>query len=141
MVELIRRESLGWHIAVLAKKMAAQLDAELKKYGLKITYWPTLFLLWEHEGLSQTELAQACMTEHYTTTRILDKLEALGLIERRTDPNSRRTFRIYLTQKGRALEKPLTDMAQRVNDYYLSRLPEKKQDAFLRMLQDINDEE
>lgn len=141
MVELIRRESLGWHVAVLARKMAAQLDSELKKYDLKITYWPTLFLLWENEGLSQTELAQACMTEHYTTTRILDKLEILGLIERRTDPNSRRTFRIYLTEKGRELERPLTDLARRVNDYYLARLPEKKQDAFIRMMQDINEEE
>jgi len=141
LVELIRRESLGWHVAVLARKMAAQLDSELKKYDLKITYWPTLFLLWETEGLSQTELAQACMTEHYTTTRILDKLEILGLIERRTDPNSRRTFRIYLTEKGRELERPLTDLARRVNDYYLARLPEKKQDAFIRMMQDINEEE
>ncbi|GGX58248.1 MarR family winged helix-turn-helix transcriptional regulator [Saccharospirillum salsuginis] len=139
MVELNRRESLGWHVAVLARKMAARLDSELKKYDLKISYWPTLFLLWEQEGLSQTELAKACMTEHYTTTRILDKLEILGLIERRTDPNSRRTFRIYLTEKGRALEKPLTDLARRVNDHYLSRLPKENQDAFIGMMQDINE--
>lgn len=105
---------LGWHVAVLARKMATQLDSELKKYGLKIAYWPTLFLLWEQEGLSQTELAQACMTEHYTTTRVLDKLESLGLIERRADPERRRTFRIYLTPKGRELEKPLTEAARGV---------------------------
>ena len=139
MVELSRRDSLGWHVAVLARKMAAQLDSELKRYDLKISYWPTLFLLWEQEGLSQTELAQACMTEHYTTTRILDKLEILGLIERRTDPDSRRTFRIHLTEKGRALEKPLTDLARRVNDHYLSRLPKEKQDAFIGMMRNINE--
>lgn len=140
MVELNRRESLGWNVAVLARKMAGHLDSELKKYDLKIAYWPTLFLLWEQEGMSQTDLAQACMTEHYTTTRVLDKLEILGLIERRADPNSRRTFRIYLTTKGRELEKPLTEMARRVNEYYLSRLPEKKQDTFIRLMQDINEE-
>ncbi len=138
MVELRRRDSLGWHIAVLGRKMAAHLDKELKQYDLKISYWPTLFLLWEQEGLSQTELAQACMTEHYTTTRILDKLEILGLIERRSDPNSRRTFRIYLTDKGRELEQPLTQLARQVNDRFLDRLPEEDRAPFIRMMQEVN---
>lgn len=141
MVELHRNESLGWHIAVLGRKMASHLDSELKRYNLKIAYWPTLFLLWEQEGLSQTELAQACMTEHYTTTRVLDKLESLGLIERRSDPDSRRTFRIYLTAQGRELEKPLTKIAREVNGHYLGRLSPQEQTDFLRMLQQINKEE
>lgn len=138
MAELNRTDSLGWQVAVLARKMAARLDSELKRYDLKISYWPTLFLLWEQEGLSQTELAKACGTEHYTTTRVLDKLEELGLIERRTDPTSRRTFRIHLTEQGRALEKPLTDTAQRVNDHYLGPLTPAQQKTLLALIQTIN---
>lgn len=140
MVELRRKDSLGWHIAVLARKMAGQLDAELKKHDLKIAYWPTLFLLWEQEGLSQTELAEACHTEHYTTTRVLDKLEKLGLLVRRPDPDSRRTFRIYLTRKGHLLEEPLTRAAQRVNHKYLGRLPKAEQEQLLHLLQSLNEE-
>lgn len=139
MTQLTRDQSFGWHVAVLARKMALILDSELKKYDLKISHWPTLFLLWEREGLSQTELAQGCMTEHYTTTRILDRLEILGLIERRADPLSRRTFRIFLTKKGRSLEKPLVKMANDINEQFLGSLSTKnKKETFIKMLQIIN---
>lgn len=133
-----RNESLGWQIAVLAKNMAQDLDEALKAHDLKIGYWPTLFLLWEEEGLSQTELAKGCMTEHYTTTRTLDKLEILGLVERRPDPQSRRTFRIFLTDKGRRLQKPLTAEAEKINEKYLAPLSETKKESIIKMLQQIN---
>lgn len=134
----LRDTSLGWHVAVLARKMSMELDAELRKKKLNISHWPTLFMLWEREGLSQRELAEGCMTEHYTTSRILDRLVALGLVERRDDPNSRRTSRIYLTAKGRALQKPLWEVAERVNLRRMERLTLDARADLLQMLRVMN---
>ncbi len=49
-----------------------------------------MMCLWEKEGVTQREIAEKSKVENSTTTRTLDKLEKLGLVERRNDPNSRR---------------------------------------------------
>jgi MarR family transcriptional regulator for hemolysin len=49
------------------------------------------------EGLKQSELAEMLDLQPITLTRLLDRLCASGLIERRPDPNDRRANRLYLT--------------------------------------------
>ncbi|MBL1415540.1 MAG: MarR family transcriptional regulator, partial [Moritella sp.] len=95
-----RQTSFGWMINVVANQAAKVFDTELKKYGLTIALWPTMMCLWEEEGVTQSEISAKSKVENSTTTRTIDKLEKLGLVERRTDPNSRRSFRIYLTEQG-----------------------------------------
>lgn len=138
MVEkLQRRESLGWLIAVLAEQMMTGLDTRLKTHGLNIGFWPTLFALWEEEGLTQAELSKQCMTANYTTTRVLDRMTDLGLLERRTDPESRRSFRIYLTDKGRSLEATLTGEARSLNQSILSKLSDAEAAQLISLLQKV----
>ena len=55
------------------------------------------------EGLKQSELAEMLDLQPITLTRLLDRLCAGGLIERRPDPNDRRANRLYLTPAGRPL--------------------------------------
>ncbi|WP_440054282.1 MarR family winged helix-turn-helix transcriptional regulator [Pseudoalteromonas sp. T1lg65] len=133
-----KNDSLGWHIAVLSNTMSSMLDEQLRAFDLKLAYWPTLLLLWEQEGQTQTELTNACQTNHYTTTRILDKLESSQLVERRTDPDNRRIFRIFLTEKGRKLEKPLTEIANQVNQHILSKIEQCDRDQFIGILKTLN---
>ena len=55
-----------------------------------------------HEGLKQSELAEMLDLQPITLTRLVDRLCANGLIERRADPNDRRAKRLYLTpRRGR----------------------------------------
>ena len=125
--ELARRDSLGWLVAVLHSQMAAELDERLKGLELNLGLWPSLFVLWEKEGLTQSELATRCQTAHYTTTRVLDTLEKKGLVERRKHPSSRRAYQIFLTDAGRALEKPAVAEANACNEAFLASLPIEQQ--------------
>lgn len=50
-----------------------------------------------------------------TTVILLNNLERAGLIERRSDLNDKRKFRIFLTKKGRQLEKMLVPKAEYFN--------------------------
>lgn len=133
--KLKREKSLGWLIAVLSEQMKTELDNRLKQHGLNIGLWPTLFALWQEEGLTQTELSKRCMTAHYTTTRTLDRMESMGLLERRADPDSRRSFRIYLTEKGKSFEAPLTGEAKSVNQMFMGRLSKLDGDQLVSLLQ------
>ncbi|MGF1742293.1 MarR family transcriptional regulator [Vibrio profundum] len=128
-VKLSRPESFGWLVAVLGSQMASALDKKLKEMNLNLGLWPTLFALWEEEGLTQADLAVRCQTENYTTTRVIDSLEKLELVERKKHPTSRRAYQVFLTDKGHALEEEATTAAITCNDEFLSVLSEteKKQ--------------
>jgi len=133
--EFDRQTSFGWMINVIANKAAKQFDNELKQHGLTVALWPTMMCLWEEEGVTQRDIAKKSKVENSTTTRTLDKLEKLSLIERRDDPNSRRSFRIYLTPEGRALKDKLLPIPMAVNHDLLSSLEPTEQKEMLRLLQ------
>lgn len=130
-----RQTSFGWMINVLATKAAKEFDNKLKEHGLTVALWPTLMCLWEEEGVTQREIAKKSKVENSTTTRTLDKLEKLALIERRNDPNSRRSFRIYLTAEGRALQEVLLPIPLALNKELLNSLEPTEQAEMLRLLQ------
>ncbi len=132
-----RQRSFGWLINVVANDAAKTFDTELKKHGLTIALWPTLMCLWEEEGVTQREIAQKSKVENSTTTRTLDKLENLGLVERQADPNSRRSFRIYLTDEGRALREQLIPIPLGINQKILSALDPQERDELIRLLQKL----
>ncbi|MEZ8104501.1 MarR family winged helix-turn-helix transcriptional regulator [Vibrio cortegadensis] len=130
-----RQSSFGWMINVIANQAAKKFEVELKKHGLTVALWPTMMCLWEEEGITQRDIALKSKVENSTTTRTLDKLEKLGLVERQADPNSRRSFRIYLTEKGRAMEKDLLVLPAQVNRELLSSLDTDEQVDMIRLLQ------
>ncbi|MCW8335416.1 MarR family transcriptional regulator [Vibrio sp. SCSIO 43135] len=132
-----RQRSFGWLINVVANDAAKKLDTELKKHGLTIALWPPLMCLWEEEGVTQREIAQKSKVENSTTTRTLDKLENLGLVERQADPNSRRSFRIYLTDEGRALREKLLPIPVGINQDILSTLEAEERDELIRLMQKL----
>lgn len=132
-----RQDSFGWMVNVVAGIAEKSLDNELKKYGLSVALWPTLMCLWEDEGVTQREIALKAKVESSTTTRTMDKLEKLGLAERRADPNSRRSFRIYLTEKGRKLEKELAPIPQKINQKLLYPLDGQEKDQLIYLLEKI----
>lgn len=135
--EFNREESFGWLVNAMAHYMSKSLDVELRKHGLSIALWPTLMCLWEQEGVTQREIAKKSKVESSTTTRTIDKLEKLGLVQRQVDPNSRRSFRIYLTDKGRALQKEITPIPLSVNHHILSALDSSEQKEMIRLLQKL----
>ena len=58
--------------------------------------WVILARLSRQPGISQNELAAICEVEPITVGRLIDRLEARGLVERRADPKDRRVRRLHL---------------------------------------------
>jgi len=55
------------------------------------------------EHLRMTDLAEQVGLTTSGTTRLVDRVEALGLAKRQACPNDRRSFEVHLTAKGRRL--------------------------------------
>ena len=53
------------------------------------------------EGVTQQELAERLLVTKGNVCGVLDRLERVGWVERRPDPNDRRANRLHLTPAGR----------------------------------------
>ena len=63
-----------------------------------------LSIVSNHEGITQKSIARILHVAPSTVTVMLQKMEAAGLIVRRTDAKDQRLTRIYLTDAGRNLQ-------------------------------------
>jgi DNA-binding MarR family transcriptional regulator len=69
--------------------------------------WVLVHLLREN-GLRQSELAERLEVATVTTSKLIDRLEARGYVERRTDPEDRRSNRVFATDQAKAIVKIMT---------------------------------
>jgi MarR family transcriptional regulator, transcriptional regulator for hemolysin len=79
--------------------------------GVTGAQWKVLFKLSLKPGMRQVELADLLDIEPITLTRILDRLQEAGLIERSSDPADRRAWRLHVTAKAKPLVAKLRAIA------------------------------
>jgi MarR family transcriptional regulator for hemolysin len=68
--------------------------------GVTGAQWKVLLKLTLKPGLRQTDLADLLDIEPITLTRIIDRLQEAGLVERTPDPTDRRAWRLHVTAKA-----------------------------------------
>lgn len=94
----------------VARMLRTYADHKASRLGITRAQWVVLVRLDRFEGLKQSELAEMLDLQPITLTRLLDRLCAGGLIERRSDPNDRRAKRLFLTAAARPLLERLGDL-------------------------------
>lgn len=77
------------------------LSKELKDFNITVEQWNVVKHLSEREGCNQKDLAKRCLKDRAALTRILDILEKKDIIKRKSSPNDRREFLIFLTSIGK----------------------------------------
>ncbi len=85
---------------------------EQQPHGIAVEQWAILVRLWQQDGRSQTELAEATFRDKTAVTRMIDALEGKGLVAREPHPGDRRRHRIVLTPAGRDAEHQLSPIVR-----------------------------
>lgn len=91
-----------------ARLLRNKLDQAAQGSGLTSAQWRVLAFVGRCQQLNmrplnQAELADMLDVEPITLSRQIDRLAAMGLIERRPDPADRRAYRLHLTGKAKPL--------------------------------------
>ena len=89
----------------VARLMRTRADQHARRFGMTRAQWVILSWLERQSGISQNDLAGLVEVEPITVCRLVDRLEARGLVERRSDPKDRRVKRLHLTPEA----KPMLD--------------------------------
>jgi DNA-binding MarR family transcriptional regulator len=103
MTEPSGSESLDSLFAQICRLKHARIHTLLEALGLYRGQPSVLQALWEHEGLMHTELSRHLEVQPATITRMLQRMEKAGFVERRPDPEDQRVSRVYLTEAGQAV--------------------------------------
>jgi DNA-binding MarR family transcriptional regulator len=74
--------------------------------------WSILAVLWIQDGCPQQFIANETDRDKPSTARLIDTLEKDGFIYRQGDPKDRRINLIFLTEKGKALEKSINPIVE-----------------------------
>ena len=103
-------------VSDVARHMATYGDRLAKANGITLTQLIILARLAREPDLSQCELATIAEVSPISIARLIDRLEALGLVERRADPSDRRMWRLRLTSKAAPLQKELNRVRSTLRD-------------------------
>ena len=87
----------------VARMMRTRFDQRAREYGMTRAQWIILARLERQPGMTQNEMAGLCEVEPITVGRLVDRLEANGLVERRLDPADRRIRRLHLLPASRSI--------------------------------------
>jgi MarR family transcriptional regulator, transcriptional regulator for hemolysin len=99
---------LGFLVHDVGRLLRREIDQRAQALGLTSAQWRLLSAvarteLLNQEPLNQVSLAEQLEIEPITVSRLIDRMEAAKLIERRPDPADRRAYRLFVTDSARPL--------------------------------------
>lgn len=118
----------------VARLVRTVADREARAHGMTRAQWMILFRLRRRDGLTQRELAEVLEVEPITVGRLVDRLEARGLVERRSDPRDRRCWRLHLTPAAPPVLAELDEGRERVDGEVTRGLPPALRNAAVEAL-------
>lgn len=108
-------------------QMRRDYSESLRELNLYVGQDKLLFRLWQEDGVTQMQLCEHLKCEPPTVTNMVKSLEQNGFIYRKRDEQDARVMRIFLTDKGKELEKPVVFKWEQQQEKLLhSFLPEER---------------
>lgn len=127
---------LGFLLHDVARLLRKRFEQRARSAGLNLTrsQWQVLAYLAQNEGIHQGALADILDVEPITLVRILDRLQAGDLIERRAHASDRRIRLLYLRPAARPLLDAIREIGQAVREDALQAIPRQDRERLLETL-------
>lgn len=113
-------ESINFLLSMICRAQRSKMSEALTEIGLYAGQEMFLWHLWRQDGLTQSQMVERMCVQPPTVSKMLDRLERTGLVERRPDSEDSRISRVYLTEQGhrsqRAVRDIWTDLEQRITE-------------------------
>jgi DNA-binding MarR family transcriptional regulator len=126
----------GFLIHDVSRLRRTVFDQRLKPLGITRSQWWVLTNLSRHdgEGYAQVELARLLDVGKVTLGGLIDRLEDNGLVMRVPDKEDRRSKRVQMSRKGRALLQKVESIGREVNSEIMVDISPEEEDRLIEML-------
>ncbi|MHB8744478.1 MAG: MarR family winged helix-turn-helix transcriptional regulator [Sulfuricaulis sp.] len=133
-----RLRNFGFLLKEVSRRYVLRFEQRAHEMSLTLPPCKVLAYLERHEGISQAKLADLTSIEPMAMVRILDHMEADGLVERRLDPVDRRARRLYLTPKSKPALNEIWRLSALTRSETFSGIGQSERDVFLDVLERLH---
>jgi DNA-binding MarR family transcriptional regulator len=119
----------------VARTLRTRFDQKARAtHAMTRAQWVILSRLDRQPGMSQNEMAAICEVEPITVARLIDRLEARGLVERRADPTDRRIRRLHLLPAAKPILETINHARESMNERIIAGLDAKTRETLIDAL-------
>lgn len=127
-----------YKLSRVMRKIHRYYEGKLSHYGITTSQFYVLSAVWENDGVKFKDLAKSLEMDGSTLTSILDRLERQDLLERRNDPEDRRSLLVFLTEKAKQSIVEITCLAETLNQEIKERFSDEEFATFERVLDKLS---
>lgn len=132
------RDSFGSLLSRAARQWRRAADLGLRPFDLTEATWlPLVHIARAPSPPRQKDLAASMSLDGSSVVRLLDNLEAAGLIQRKEGERDRRAKIITLTPRGRAIADKVEAVARRIRGDALAGLSDRDIETTVRVLHHV----
>lgn len=124
----------GFNLHDAARLLRRDYDRRARRQDISRSRWQILWHLSKHEGTHQAGLAEVLDVAPISLARQLDRLQAEGLVERRTDANDRRCYRLFLMPAAKPVLEQMRTLGMQTRKLALDGFTEPEIEQLIAML-------
>lgn len=133
---MVLSKQLGVFLNFVHNRFKLWVNESLQKSGYNITAEQFLLLdtLWMEGPLSQQKIADIMLKDKNSVVKLVNSLEARGLVTREVNQNDRRENIVTVTKKGIEIQEPVTQAALNAVEQITSGLSDEEISTFIKAL-------
>ncbi|RUT78339.1 MarR family winged helix-turn-helix transcriptional regulator [Ancylomarina longa] len=132
-------KSVNHHIAISAIMIKRVFFKILNDNKLDITpeQWNILYHLNESDGMTIGKLSEITYKDFANMSRMTQKLETAGFVEKKREDIDKRVFKLFITKKGKKLNDQLHQCAFESTNIALEGLEEEAREIMIKNLKHV----
>jgi MarR family transcriptional regulator for hemolysin len=134
-----RLRNCGFLLKEVTRRYVLRFEVRAREISLNLAQAKTLTRLEKNQGVSQARLAELAEVDAMAMVRILDRMEADGLLERRPDPADRRARCLYLTAKAKPILGEIWRLSDETREELFAGVGKADREVFMSVLERIHD--
>lgn len=128
-------ERLGFLLHNIPRLMRKRFEGRGNEHGLSVAQWRLLAWTLKEDGATQARLAELLEIEPISVSRLIDRMEEGGWVERRQGVKDRRVRKVFATPKAREAHKRIKEQLTHVYEEALAGLDQGQRAAFIAALE------
>jgi MarR family transcriptional regulator, transcriptional regulator for hemolysin len=134
-----RQRNFGFLLKEVSRRYVNRFEVRAAEIPVNLAQAKALVRLEKNEGVSQARLAELAEVDPMTMVRILDRMEAEGLLERRPDPADRRARCLYLTAKAKPILSEIWRLSDEIRAEIFAGVSKAEREQFMTVLERLYD--
>ena len=130
-------ETVDYFLKIVWQTVANKYNQIAAGYGITQALGYMLINIHE-EGTAVSQIATLSGVKSTSLSRMLNNMQDLGLIYRETDPEDKRSVKIFLTPFGAEKRQVAKDVVRKFNEYLNSHISDKERLQLIKSLNKIN---